>query len=277
MRQDLRVQNIADNFAVSVYELHARLCLEIGDIGEFNQCQAALKRLYLADAIRLSECKIPEFFCYRLAYLSLSQQYDALSTELINYTNAQMRGSSGKAGMAELLPKQDVKHALRLCEACDEGDCTAISRYLTYFPREMIFLLGIYLPRLRVRWLREILCGFKGAIWICFLMTNLGFTPHHLRSMNPKSNETDTSDSCFWIDGSKEQAKKAFLEFFETLKILLPSSFLFENEIQRDEARKHGGGSRNSTGEVPSLDAGEMRQLVEQHITYLSTRKDASI
>ncbi|CCW64419.1 unnamed protein product [Phytomonas sp. EM1] len=278
MRQDLRVQNIADSFAVNVYELHARLCLEIGDVGEFNQCQAALKRLYLSDSVRKSECNIPEFFCYRLAYLSLSQQHDALSTELINYTNAQIRASSSKPETEELMSSRDVQHTLRLCEACDEGDCSAISRYLAYFPREMGFLIRIYLPRLRVRWLREILCGLRGLVSIRFLMSNLGFTPHRLCSKNVKPNGNNAADVCFWIDDSKEQAKKAFSELFETLKVVIPANFSFEKEIEREGARGYYGASRNSAaGVAPSLDAAEVRQLVEQHITYLSTRKDANI
>ncbi|GAV56201.1 hypothetical protein ZYGR_0BA01070 [Zygosaccharomyces rouxii] len=78
MRQDLRVQILENQFTVKVYQSHARIALENGDIGEFNQCQSRLITLFELPNIKHS-C-LEEFTSYRVLYYILTEDHGAITS-----------------------------------------------------------------------------------------------------------------------------------------------------------------------------------------------------
>lgn len=72
IRQDLTVQHIKDDFAISVYETHGRIAIENSDLGEFNQCQSQLRFLYAKrQGDDHAEAEL-EFVCYRAVYMLMT-------------------------------------------------------------------------------------------------------------------------------------------------------------------------------------------------------------
>ncbi|RNF09293.1 uncharacterized protein Tco025E_07031 [Trypanosoma conorhini] len=278
LRQDLRVQNIVDEFAVEVYERHALICLELGDIGEFNQCQASLKKLYegLPD---VTETSVSDFFCYRLAYLSLGGQYDALATELIVYTNTVARSAKACKCASLRVKKSDLRWTIKLCTACEDGDCVTICRAIMALPRGMHLLLKIYLQKCRLTWLRAALNCIRGMVSAHFVLASLGLTPveRHSGECVP---DAEGKGAYFWLDGSFEEAEDALRRFFEMIKFALPHGFSFKDEVHCDTTKKRsrsGEDTGRNEEDATVVDAAALLKCVDAYIAFLSTRRDVGL
>jgi SAC3 family protein LENG8/THP3 len=97
LRQDLTVQHIKNDFTVNVYEIHARIALEKGDLGEYNQCQTQLRGLYMENL----GGHPTEFLAYRILYFINIQNRTELNDVLAHLTPADKEADA-------------VKHALEV-------------------------------------------------------------------------------------------------------------------------------------------------------------------
>ncbi|KAK9840595.1 hypothetical protein WJX81_004184 [Elliptochloris bilobata] len=156
IRQDLTVQHIRGPLAVAVYETHARIALEAGDLAEFNGCQAMLKELYPAQG---GGSRV-EFAVYGLLYAALLQRH--LASEL--------RGLS-----AAMLAEPAVQHALQVCNAARAGDAMELLRQYVDAPRMTPYLMDHLLERVRKRWLAAAQAAFAPAVPLGMLTAQLGF------------------------------------------------------------------------------------------------------
>ncbi|GJJ71577.1 SAC3 family protein LENG8/THP3 [Entomortierella parvispora] len=159
VRQDLTVQRIKNEFTVQVYEIHARIALEKGDLGEYNQCQTQLKQLYQYDL----KGHVMEFTAYRILYLLHTRNPSDIIAMLASLTPAQ---------------KQDpaVKHALQVRTSLASSNYHALFKLYLEAPNMGGYLMDQFVERERVEAMKTICKAYRPSIEVSFLVSTLGFT-----------------------------------------------------------------------------------------------------
>lgn len=139
LRQDLTVQHIKNDFTVNVYEIHARIALEKGDLGEYNQCQTQLRALYAQNLGGHPN----EFKAYRILYFIHTCNRTDMNDVLADLTPAEKKA----------LP---IKHAL------DARSALALGNYHRFFqlyletPNMGAYLMDMFVARQRLAALTNI-------------------------------------------------------------------------------------------------------------------------
>jgi hypothetical protein len=133
LRQDLTVQHIKNEFTVRVYEAHARIALEIGDLGEYNQCQTQLRALY---RMGLSGRR-DEFTAYRILYFIYTCNRTDMNDVLADLTTAEKQMES-------------VAHALQVRAALASGNYIKFFRLFQNTPYLGAYLLDMIVARERL-------------------------------------------------------------------------------------------------------------------------------
>lgn len=160
MRQDLTVQRIKNELTVEVYEIHARIALEMGDLGEYNQCQTQLMALY-----KLGLKGHPdEFKAYRILYFIHTANRSALNDALADLTTAEKSEPA-------------IKHAL------DIRSALALGNYHRFFqlyidPSNIkmgAYLMDMFVSRERLAALCNICRAYKPDVKLRFITEELGF------------------------------------------------------------------------------------------------------
>lgn len=133
LRQDLTVQHIKNEFTVSVYEIHARIALEKGDIGEYNQCQTQLRSLY---ALGLKGNPI-EFKAYRILYFIHTANRTGLNDTIADLTAAE-KG------------EKPIEHALQVRSALALGNYHKFFQLYLDTPNMGAYLMDMFVSRERL-------------------------------------------------------------------------------------------------------------------------------
>ena len=133
LRQDLTVQHIKNEFTVKVYETHARIALQMADLGEYNQCQTQLRALY-----RLKLGGNPEeFVAYRILYLLYTCNRTDMNDVLADLTPADKQ-------------KPGVRHALQVRSALASGNYHRFFRLYDETMSMGAYLLDMIIQRERL-------------------------------------------------------------------------------------------------------------------------------
>ncbi|XWS66091.1 hypothetical protein CRYUN_Cryun05aG0170600 [Craigia yunnanensis] len=174
IRQDLTVQRIRNQLTVKVYETHARLALEVGDLPEYNQCQSQLKILY---AEGIEGCHM-EFAAYNLlcVIMHANNNRDLLSS---------MSRLSDEA-------KEDkaVQHALAVRAAVTSGNYVMFFRLYKTAPNLSTCLMDLYVKKMRYKAVSCMSRSYRPQVPVSYIAQVLGFS-----SSMPSNGGSDEKDS----------------------------------------------------------------------------------
>ena len=139
LRQDLTVQHIKNEFTVNVYEIHARIALEKGDLGEYNQCQTQLRALYSQQL----GGHPTEFKAYRILYFIHTCNRTDMNDVLADLTAAEKKDVA-------------VKHALDARSALALGNFHKFFQLYLETPNMGAYLMDMFVGRERLAALSNI-------------------------------------------------------------------------------------------------------------------------
>ncbi|KAL2323874.1 hypothetical protein Fmac_022932 [Flemingia macrophylla] len=160
IRQDLTVQRIRNQLTVKVYETHARLALEFGDLPEYNQCQSQLKTLY-AEGIEGSDM---EFAAYNL-----------LCVILHSNNNRDLVASMARLSH-EAKKDEAVKHALAVRAAVTSGNYIAFFRLYKAAPNLNTCLMDLYVEKMRYKAVSCMCRSYRPTLPVSYISQVLGFS-----------------------------------------------------------------------------------------------------
>ncbi|KAH7428382.1 hypothetical protein KP509_10G090000 [Ceratopteris richardii] len=183
IRQDLTVQRIRNELTVQVYETHARMALEAGDLPEYNQCQSQLKGLY-AEGIR--GCN-REFVAYGLLYIIL---HHGNNRDLL-FSMARLSADD----------KKDVaiRHALAVRSAVAAGDYTRFFRLYKRAPNLGTCLMDLYVEKMRFEALRCMTRAYRPILQVSYIGRILGFTGFGALEGSYEKDQEDLDECEEWL------------------------------------------------------------------------------
>lgn len=209
VRQDLTVQGIRSCFCLEVYETHARILLENGDLDEFNQCQSMIRSLteisygkeknvdcfdyqensFVDDAeiLRQSDEHRDEFRAYQLIYSMVQSSWTDLNMSL---TGSGLDGHS-------------CQHALVVVKSVIQSDYHTFFKLYESAPNLSAYLMDFLVKRVRNDAYERIVSSYRPTMGVEYFREALSFENlEETRSFLKKNKVVfvEDTESEFWID-----------------------------------------------------------------------------
>lgn len=219
VRQDLTVQRLRNPFVLDVYETHARILLEHGDLNEFNQCQTVIRNLvegssHVSDEtfgeevsssaifgeggpMVQSEEAADEFRAYALLYALVRNSWSELKVELSRVKDT-----------INLDPERDAEssslHAMHVVKSVEDNDYKTFFRLYESAPHLSAYLMDFLVKRVRDSAHDRIMAAYRPTVSIehirdCLHFQDLEETRRFLRQRGAVFVE-EKGEPPFWID-----------------------------------------------------------------------------
>ena len=188
IRQDLTVQQVESPFSAAVYEFHTRIAVVANHLPELGQCLNHVRSLHAKGIIgpqeeysaicAVEEIKPPhncdakvEFAAYRILYSGLMGKHDDdVATEVARLDTS-------------IWTHPFVSHAIKVVTNKHNG---VMFRQLLHSAPSALYqrLMTLFLPKLRLEWIRTVVMGHHDFIPEATLVSYLALeTVHEARSL----------------------------------------------------------------------------------------------
>ncbi|AET41011.1 Thp3p Ecym_7163 [Eremothecium cymbalariae DBVPG len=160
IRQDLKVQLIENDFTLKVYQTHAKLALENGDLGEYNQCQGSISELF--EQKHIENKHFAEFMSYRILYHLLTEDHASINEIrlklLVEYN--------------DLCNDPMIELSLNMAQAQSQGDYHSFMKLYGKTEGPMKSLINEFIKRERLKALKTMCCAYN-QLRLSFLVSEL--------------------------------------------------------------------------------------------------------
>jgi hypothetical protein len=239
VRQDITVQNIRNKFSLNVYETHARLLIEHGDLDEFHQCQCMIQSFTSPTSILVpssegtdkvggdfqldryreedetlqqSEEAADEFYAYGLLYNLVQMSWGEL-TRLLSIHQHQENGENNSdspiaSPYFEDIPCRfrgaSVRHALKVVKAVMHVDYQTFFRLYESAPHLSAYLMDFLVRRVRKNAYERIIAAYRPSLSVEHFREALSFEDLEVTRKFLKENGAkfihELGAPPFWVD-----------------------------------------------------------------------------